>query len=133
MSIYLTPNEVTRIASHATEQQTTFVQALTDMLADKHRDDGLNIDCLDAGIEQVYSDTDNVTEFGMNSYSAFKNDVRPQLDILLENVAWKDNYHYESVNDFVNVVMEIANERFLLDDNEPFARAYITSVADKYM
>lgn len=133
MSIYLTPNEVTRIASHATKQQTTFVQALTDMLADKHGDDGLDIDCLDPIIEQVYPDSDSVTQFGINKYIAFKNDVQPQLDILLKNVVWKDNYHYENVNDFVNVVMEIASERFIVNDNEQFARDYIASVADKYM
>lgn len=135
MSVQLLSADVSRITSYATKHQTTFEQALIDMLSieDSNNDDALYINSLDPIIEQVYPDSDSVTQFGINRYIAFKKDIQPQLDILLNGIAWKDNYHYESVNDFVNVVMEIASERFMLNDNEPFARAYIASVANKYM
>ena len=135
MSIQLLSTDVSRITSYATKHQTTFEQALIDMLSieDSNNDDALYINSLDPIIEQVYPDSDSVTQFGINRYIAFKKDIQPQLDILLNDIAWKDNYHYENVNDFVNVVMEIASERFIVNDNEQFARAYIASVADKYM
>lgn len=135
MSIQLLSTDVSRITAYATKHQTTFEQALIDMLSieDSNNDDALYINSLDPIIEQVYHDSDSVTQFGINRYIAFKKDIQPQLDILLNNIAWKDNYHYENVNDFVNVVMEIASERFIVNDNKQFARAYIASVADKYM
>lgn len=135
LSIQLLSADVLRITSYATKHQTTFEQALIDMLSieDSNDDNSLYINSLDPIIEQVYPDSDSVTQFGINKYIAFKRDIQPQLDVLLNGVAWKDNYHYESINDFVNVVMEIASERFMMNDNEQFARAYIALVADKYM
>ena len=50
-----------------------------------------------------------------------------------DQIILKKHSTVQNVNDFVNVVMEIASERFIVNDNEPFARDYIASVADKYM
>lgn len=135
MSVQLLSTDVSRITAYATKHQTTFEQALIDMLSieDSGDDGALYINSLDPIIEKVYPDSDSVTQFGINRYLAFRKDIQPQLDVLLNGIAWKDNYHYESVNDFVNVVMEIASERFMMNDNEQFARTYIASVADKYM
>lgn len=135
MSVQLLSADVSRITSYATKQQITFEQALIDMLSieDSNDDDALYINSLDPIIEQVYPNKYSVTQFGINKYIAFKKDIQPQLDVLLNGIAWKDKYYYGSVNDFVNVVMEVASERFMMNDNEQFARTYIASVADKYM
>lgn len=138
LSIQLQADEIKQVTEYAIENDTTFEQALFDMLDEPRQ---LDIDTLDAIIERLYwVDTTYPQDHALPDFCCNKQimshiDIKTQLDTLLSSVAWRQNSHYESTNDFVNVVMEAADEYgFAIEENDKdFARKYIASIAEKYM
>lgn len=138
LSIQLQADEIKQVTEYAIENDITFQQALVDMLAEPRE---LDIDTLDAIIERLYwVDTTYPQDHALPTFCCNKQimshiDIKTQLDTLLYATPWRQRSHYESINDFVNVVMEAAEEYgFGIEENDKdFARKYIASVADKYM
>lgn len=138
LSIQLQADEIKQVTQYAIENDTTFEQALFDMLSEPRE---LDIDTLDAIIERLYwVDTTYPQDHALPDFCCNKQivshiDIKTQLDTLLAATPWRQTCHYESTNDFVNVVMEAADEYgFGIEEaDKSFAKSYIASVADKYM
>lgn len=142
LSINLNNKEIEQVTEYAIENDITFQQALVDMLSmPTEYGNNLDIDTLDAIVERVYwADTNYPTEhalpqFGCNKQIVHHIDIATQLHKLLSLIPWREHCHYESINDFVNVVIEQADwYGFCIEETDKdFAKGYIASVADKYM